>query len=63
MYTGYAMRSSGQMQFWNPADRAQQWVFDEVSKTIKSVANRAYSLGVHPNNLNYYYTTTNSRWN
>lgn len=62
MYAGYALRNNGNMVFWNPNDKYQQWKFDEVSKTIKNVAQSGYSLGIHQNQLNYFYTKTNSRW-
>jgi hypothetical protein len=40
--------------------KEQQWVFDNVSKTIKSVSNNDLSLDVR--SANAYAKTTDSRW-
>lgn len=61
---GYALHNNGHTYTWNYKDTAQQWKFDEVSKTIKSVQSSANSLSVNINNgQNWLLSATNSRWN
>lgn len=64
MYMGYALHQNGHTYTWNYKNTAQQWKFDEVSKTIRSVATPANALGVNmTNEQTWYFTTANSRWN
>jgi hypothetical protein len=51
-------------QRWRKNVRAQQWYFDEVSKTIKNNNWRSHSLDIQSNgnSSNIRCTTTNSRW-
>jgi hypothetical protein len=37
---------------WRKNVRAQQWYFDEVSKTIKSVSNKEFSIDIRGGNAN-----------
>ena len=49
---------------WRRNVRAQQWYFDEVSKTIKNNNWKSHSLDIQSNggSTNVRCTTTNSRW-
>jgi hypothetical protein len=49
---------------WRKNARAQQWYFDEVSKTIKNNNWKSHSLDIQSNggSSNIRCTTTNSRW-
>jgi hypothetical protein len=49
---------------WRNNVRAQQWYFDEVSKTIKNNYWKSHSLDIQSNggSTNIRCTTTNSRW-
>ena len=49
---------------WRKNVRAQQWYFDEVSKTIKNNYWKSHSLDIQSNggSSNIRCTTTNSRW-
>jgi hypothetical protein len=44
--------------------KTQQFIFDQVSKTIKSVNTKSWSLNIagNGNSANLQMTTTNSRW-
>jgi hypothetical protein len=49
---------------FNRNKKQQHFVFDEVSKTIKSVQTKSYSFNIagNGNSANLGMTTTNSRW-
>jgi hypothetical protein len=49
---------------WRKNTNAQQWYFDEVSKTIKNNHWKSHSLDIQSNggSSNIRCTTTNSRW-
>jgi hypothetical protein len=49
---------------WRKNVKAQQWYFDEVSKTIKNNYWKSHSLDIQSNgnSSNVRCTTTNSRW-
>ena len=49
---------------WRKNVAAQQWFFDEVSKTIKNNYWKSHSLDIQSNggSTNIRCTTTNSRW-
>jgi hypothetical protein len=49
---------------WRKNVKAQQWYFDEVSKTIKNNNWKSHSLDIQSNggSTNIRCTTTNSRW-
>jgi hypothetical protein len=49
---------------WRKNVAAQQWYFDEVSKTIKNNYWKSHSLDIQSNggSTNIRCTTTNSRW-
>jgi hypothetical protein len=49
---------------WRNNVKAQQWYFDEVSKTVKNNNWRSHSLDIQSNggSTNIRCTTTNSRW-
>jgi hypothetical protein len=49
---------------WRKNVKAQQWYFDEVSKTVKNNYWKSHSLDIQSNGRsnNLRCTTTNSRW-
>jgi hypothetical protein len=49
---------------WRKNTTAQQWYFDQVSKTIKNNHWKSHSLDIQSNggSTNIRCTTTNSRW-
>jgi hypothetical protein len=49
---------------WRKNVTAQQWYFDEVSKTLKNNQWKSHSLDIQGNgaSANIRCTTTNSRW-